>query len=604
MQPVVERPSFFSPQGDVTSWANSATQLLQATFQQYGYRLNRVAPLDGSEPLTLLDVNGDGDISGNLVVHGTITASGGITYPSILDSVLATNGSGVVAGVATATNDRLLRRTSGAYNFGQLTAGMFPNAVVPDAALSANVALYNGTTAFTAMQTINVSGEGLRIKGTTTGDANIAYVTFHTSAAVRIGYVGDASSGNSDIYLVAEQSGGSLQLFAGGSLRAKVTSDGNFNAEGQIRAKGWYASGTGIAAEMGVSSSEGFFLAYDRTNSVYKNVTLGGLGLTLATNGASRLVIDSSGQGSINSSPVGGVALRISTVSQNAGLEIYSNSTPSVGMLAYDRTAGAYRLLAIACDTVQWSLVSAEMRLVYDAAFLSFYNTANNSRTGYLQMVTGGDSTLANEVSGHYINLAHASGGAVNVGTQSSTSGFKTGGRGTLGVGGATDAIIELIIGSTVYGYMYVATSEFRLTAYQNIPMTFYTNATLRATISAAGAWRWHAYGAGTLTTDASGNITAVSDSRYKKNMRPFTRGLDAIEKLNPKYYYWNEQSGMDTTHEYAGWIAQDVQQAIPEAVSEQPNGMLGIQERPIQATIVNALQEISKRLKKLEAHS
>lgn len=49
--------------------------------------------------------------------------------------------------IVAAGNDTLLRRTANTLNFGQLTAGMFPAAVVPDAALSANVALYNAAPA-------------------------------------------------------------------------------------------------------------------------------------------------------------------------------------------------------------------------------------------------------------------------------------------------------------------------------------------------------------------------------------------------------------------------------------------------------------------------
>src|SRR5258706_8009197 len=43
-------------------------------------------------------------------------------------------------------------------------------------------------------------------------------------------------------------------------------------------------------------------------------------------------------------------------------------------------------------------------------------------------------------------------------------------------------------------------------------PMYFATSSTQRAVLSSGGAWQWNAYGAGTLTSDASGNITSASD--------------------------------------------------------------------------------------------
>lgn len=62
----------------------------------------------------------------------------------------AANSSGAPAAIAAGANDRLLIRTSDALSFGQLTAGMFPSTVVPDAALSSNVPLLNAANVFTS----------------------------------------------------------------------------------------------------------------------------------------------------------------------------------------------------------------------------------------------------------------------------------------------------------------------------------------------------------------------------------------------------------------------------------------------------------------------
>lgn len=57
---------------------------------------------------------------------------------------VSTAGDGNLAAISAGTDDRVLRQTAGALTFGQLTAGMFPAAVVPDAALSALVLLLDG----------------------------------------------------------------------------------------------------------------------------------------------------------------------------------------------------------------------------------------------------------------------------------------------------------------------------------------------------------------------------------------------------------------------------------------------------------------------------
>lgn len=65
-----------------------------------------------------------------------------ITGQAILG--VSTAGAGNLAAINAGTDDRILRQTAGALNFGQLTAGMFPAAVVPDAALSDRVLLLDG----------------------------------------------------------------------------------------------------------------------------------------------------------------------------------------------------------------------------------------------------------------------------------------------------------------------------------------------------------------------------------------------------------------------------------------------------------------------------
>lgn len=63
----------------------------------------------------------------------------------------ATSGAAAPTALAAGANDRILRRTGDTLNFGQLTAGMFPNAVVPDAALSSNIPLKNAINVFSAL---------------------------------------------------------------------------------------------------------------------------------------------------------------------------------------------------------------------------------------------------------------------------------------------------------------------------------------------------------------------------------------------------------------------------------------------------------------------
>jgi hypothetical protein len=120
--------------------------------------------------------------------------------------------------------------------------------------------------------------------------------------------------------------------------------------------------------------------------------------------------------------------------------------------------------------------------------------------------------------------------------------------------------------------------------------------------VSGAGSSvQFNNYGAGTLVTDASGNITASSDIRLKDVQGSFDRGLDAILDINPIIYKWNKLSKNDQKGIYAGFSAQNVQTVIPEAVNKAPDGYLSLQDRPIEAALVNAVKELHTRVESLE---
>ena len=78
----------------------------------------------------------------------TIDKLGQLTALSVIGN--ATGSTADPTAITAAANDRVLSRTSGALSFSQLTSGMFPNGVVPDAALSSGIATaasgtYTGT---------------------------------------------------------------------------------------------------------------------------------------------------------------------------------------------------------------------------------------------------------------------------------------------------------------------------------------------------------------------------------------------------------------------------------------------------------------------------
>jgi hypothetical protein len=126
---------------------------------------------------------------------------------------------------------------------------------------------------------------------------------------------------------------------------------------------------------------------------------------------------------------------------------------------------------------------------------------------------------------------------------------------------------------------------------------------TPKLAISNAGVVTMGHYGAGTATFDASGNISSVSDERVKRDIRPFTRGLEAVMGLKPILHGYTLASGLDQTKDdYAGFSAQNVQLFIPEAVGRNGDGTLSLSDRPIMGAMVNSIQALNDRIKSLEA--
>lgn len=114
------------------------------------------------------------------------------------------------------------------------------------------------------------------------------------------------------------------------------------------------------------------------------------------------------------------------------------------------------------------------------------------------------------------------------------------------------------------------------------------------AQLHTTGTVRFANFGAGSVSTDANGNLSVSSDERLKNVSGAFTRGLSALLQIDPISYHWKKSSGLDTENLYTGFSAQNVQASIPEAVGVDSRGYLTLSDRPILATAVNAIKELA----------
>jgi hypothetical protein len=116
-----------------------------------------------------------------------------------------------------------------------------------------------------------------------------------------------------------------------------------------------------------------------------------------------------------------------------------------------------------------------------------------------------------------------------------------------------------------------------------------------------------------TAITTVSGIVTQLtgsSDERLKDTV-PYTGGLAEIETITPVKYTWNskgqEHTGLSGTRQYVGFTAQNVQKSIPEAITstelskDGTETYLSFDDRPVLAALLNAVKELSSRVKELE---
>src|SRR5579859_504656 len=90
------------------------------------------------------------------------------------------------------------------------------------------------------------------------------------------------------------------------------------------------------------------------------------------------------------------------------------------------------------------------------------------------------------------------------------------------------------------------------------------------------------------------GSWSTFSDGRLKNIEGGFSPGLAEVLRLNPVRYRYKEQNplGIRDTGEHIGFVAQEVQKVIPEAVTTNDRGYLLVNNDPILWAMLNAIKE------------
>lgn len=122
---------------------------------------------------------------------------------------------------------------------------------------------------------------------------------------------------------------------------------------------------------------------------------------------------------------------------------------------------------------------------------------------------------------------------------------------------------------------------------------------------------QFNSIGVGTAATAVAGEIRAInditafysSDVRLKENIVPIENALSKVESISGNTYDWKE--GFEEIHSHKGndigVIAQEIEAVLPQIVISRDNGFKAVQYEKIIPLLIEAIKELSAKIKDLE---
>ena len=265
--------------------------------------------------------------------------------------------------------------------------------------------------------------------------------------------------------------------------------------------------------------------------------------------------------------------------------------------------------------------------------FIHGYQIDNPSSGGYLRVAPGLSNNVVSGVIQsqdglQYVwNSGKATGDADYTPTTMHEIGFGTGGNVVFNQAGADiDFRVEsnnnantlfvdagndrVCIGHSSTG-LFTTSARFEVDATSNSRTA---GITTKSSALSLGLWRTtdgtiiqfangtNGVGVGGVDATSSGvTYNTTSDRRLKDNIEPIANGTEKLMAMKPVTHTWVADPEADAVH---GFIAQEMQEIVPEAVSGDPDGeeMMSMDYGRITPVLVAALQDAHKKIEALEA--
>ncbi len=108
----------------------------------------------------------------------------------------------------------------------------------------------------------------------------------------------------------------------------------------------------------------------------------------------------------------------------------------------------------------------------------------------------------------------------------------------------------------------------------------------------------------GSADKPGGGSWGTFSDGRLKNLNGSFNSGLSQVLKIRPVRYRYKPHNalGIRDAEEHIGVVAQEVQQVLPEAVTENSKGYLLVNNDPIIWSMLNAIKEQQREIQQQQA--
>jgi hypothetical protein len=567
--------------------------------------------------LYMLDVNGTGKFVGQLTLGSTITNG---TYTYTLPSATGT-----------------LALTSALSGYLPLTGGTLTGALGgTSASFSGNVAI-NTTLSAYALD-INTAN-GVRV--ITSGDARlILYSTAtlglnwsllsYTSGNFVIG-----RTGVSDLFTFTAAGSLTLGNTAGtgtGALYAgAATFSSSVTAGGTVHITGAGSPTTGAGLEMGYgnfTAGRTTITSYNRTGAAYIGNDYNALDYIWYTSGSPKMTLTNGGNVLIGTTTDVGYKLDVNGTGRFSGNLTVQNATSGRYFNFVTDSSASYLDVSHSLNV----RVNGASSLTTALTLASTGAATFSSRVNINGATDDGVSGLNVSGSGRVFKFSGAT-----TGTQY-FDGANSGANLVWGMEGSAGAI--LYTGSLPYAAVFGNEN--------NYPVQFGTNNAIRMTVTsggnvligtttdngqkfrvnggiesfgssaqlrfgsrtAANTLVWYSTGGTTyFFNDASSNIASInestgayvplSDINKKKDFEQSTVGLNAILGLKPTLY--RMKSDDETSDKHLGFIAQEVKKFIPQAYVESGD-FIGLNDRPIIAALVKAIQEQQEQIKELQS--